>query len=81
MITKNDLLNIKKLKERETTSRIYSLHGEIDNIDIVGECDYNNQHIYIARYQDKYCTAIFNYFVCDYYTDDVYGVIHDFELE
>ncbi|MDD4815518.1 MAG: hypothetical protein PHQ62_00035 [Clostridia bacterium] len=80
MIDKNELQNIKKMKEVNILSHINSLKGEMDKAILMAECEYQNQHIYIVKYNNKFCTAIFNCFVFEYYTDDVYGVINEFEI-
>jgi hypothetical protein len=80
MIDKNELQNIKKLKERNILSHINSLEGEMDKAILIAECEHQNQHIYIVKYKNKFCTAIFNIFVCKFYTDNVYGVINEFEI-
>jgi len=80
MIGKNDLQNIKMLKELHILSHINSLKGKMDKAILIAECKYQNQHVYIVKYKNKFCTAIFNIFVCEYYTDDIYGVINEFEI-
>ena len=80
MIDKTQLVNIKKIKEFETNSHINSLKGEMEKVTFVAKCKYQNQHVYIVKYKNKFCTAIFNCFVCEYYTDDIYGVINEFEI-
>ena len=32
---------------------------------------------YIVEYSGVKCSAIFNWFVCEYYADDIYGIIKE----
>lgn len=79
MIDKNVFQNIKKMKELHLESHINSLAGKKRKVTFVAECEYEKQHIYIVKYKGKFCTTIFNGFVCEYYTDDRYGVVDNFE--
>ena len=36
-----------------------------------------NENKYIVEYGGVKCSAIFNYFVCEYYADDIYGIIKE----
>lgn len=56
-------------------AHIHSLKGAIDEITVLGEDLKGNQQIYIVDYKGVKCTAIFNWFNCSYYADDVYGKI------
>ena len=57
-------------------AHINSLKGEMDEVKIIEERKQpDNTTLYIAEYNGKTCTAIFNPFVCEYYVDDVYGVL------
>ena len=56
-------------------AHINSLKGEMDEITVLGEDMKGNQQIYIVDYKGVKCTAIFNWFNCSYYADDVYGKI------
>lgn len=60
-----------------TYARIQSLGGCHDEIDIIAEAYYKNQKLYITKYKGKKCTSIFNPFVNDYYTDDVYTILKE----
>jgi len=61
----------------KTTAHINSLKGEIDEITVLEETEMRNQKVYIVDYKGKKCTAIFNWFVCAYYADDIYGIIKE----
>lgn len=61
----------------ETTAHINSLEGKMDKITIIEKIDNPRQPYYIVEYNGKKCTAIFNPFVCEYYADDLYGVIEE----
>ena len=55
-----------------TQAHIHSLDGKMDEITVlekVGENDYN------VDYKGVKCHALFNWFVCQFYADDVYGRI------
>lgn len=58
-----------------TTAHINSLNGKTDEITVLGEDKKGNQPYFIVDYKGVKCTAIFNWFVCAYYADDVYGRI------
>ncbi len=58
-----------------TTAHIHSLDGAMDEITVLGEDKKGNQPYYIVDYKGIKCTAIFNWYNCTYYTDDVYGKI------
>ena len=54
----------------KTTAHINSLDGKMDEITVL-EDKGNNR--YIVDYRGVKCTAIFNFFTCTYYADDMYG--------
>lgn len=57
-------------------ARIHSLGGEIDEVEVIDErLDTNGNTIYIVRYKDVTCTAIYNPFVGQFYADDKYGKV------
>ncbi len=64
------------MKPFKTKAYIHSLNKEkpssteMDEITVLEEID-NNQ--YKVNYRGVICTAIFNWFNCCYYADDVYG--------
>lgn len=78
MIDINDLREVKYYKyPLHTYSIIQSLKGCVDEIDIMAEAYYGKQKVYLTRYNKVVCTSIFNPFVCEYYTDDVYTIIKE----
>ena len=58
-----------------TQAHINSLHGQMDEITVLEKIDDVCQSYYIVEYRGVKCTAIFNWFICEYYADDVYGKI------
>ena len=58
----------------KATAHIHSLNGEMDEVTIIDKVGDND---YIVDYNGVKCHAIFNWFVCAYYADDVYGVVKD----
>lgn len=54
----------------KTKAHINSLDGQMDEITVI-EDKGNNR--YIVDYRGVKCTAIFNFFNCTYYADDIYG--------
>lgn len=78
MIEMNEIKEIKYYKySLNTYAKIYSLNGAVDEISIIVEGYYGNQKVYIIKYKNIKCTSIFNPFVCDYYTDDKFGLIKE----
>ena len=57
-----------------TKAHIHSLKGEIDEITVLKKVGDND---YIVDYKGVKCHALFNWFVCEYYTDDIYRRIDD----
>ena len=58
------------MNEYKTMAHINSLNGgmaEITVLEKVGDNDY------IVDYKGVKCQALFNWFVCEYYADDIYG--------
>ncbi len=53
----------------KTIGRIHSLDGKEDEITVLEECGDND---YIVDYKGVKCHALFNWFVCRYYVDDIY---------
>ena len=53
-------------------AHINSLKGEMAEITVLDKVD-NNE--YIVNYKGVKCHALFNWFVCEYYADDIYGRI------
>ena len=63
-----------KLKPYKTQAHIYSLDGAMAEITVLEETGNND---YIVDYKGIKCHAIFNWFVCEYFADDVYGKVKE----
>ena len=66
----------------KTKAYIYSLNqgkmqsDTMDDITVLEEAQISpEQKGYIVDYKDTKCYAIFNWFTCAYYADDVYGIV------
>ncbi len=62
------------MKEYKVMAHINSLNGEkaeITALEKVGDNDY------IVDYKGVKCQALFNWFVCEYYADDIYEIIKE----
>jgi len=55
-----------------TKAHINSLKGDMDDITVLEDLGNNR---FIVDYRGVKCTAIFNWFNCTYYADDIYGRI------
>ena len=64
------------MKPFKTQAHIHSIDGKTDEITVLEELQNGRQTTYIVDYRGVKCTAIFNWFVCAYYADDVYGRIN-----
>mgnify|MGYP006375395281 FL=1 len=53
-------------------AHIHSLNGEMAEITVLKELGNND---YMVDYKGVKCHALFNWFVCEYYADDIYGRI------
>lgn len=53
-------------------AHINSLEGKTAEITVLENCGNNK---YIVEYNGVKCTAIYNWYVCAYYADDIYGKI------
>lgn len=62
------------MKPFTTTAHINSLNGKKDTITVLEKIGDND---YIVDYKGVKCHAIFNWYVCDYYADDIYTVIKE----
>ena len=62
------------MKPYKTTAHIHSLNGKIDEITVLKNLGNND---YIVDYKGVNCHALFNWFVCEYYADDVYGIVKE----
>ena len=58
------------MKPYKTTAHIHSLNGKMDEIILLEDLGNND---YIIDYKGVKCHALFNWFVCEYYADDIYG--------
>ena len=65
----NALREVKIMKAYKTMAHIHSLNGEIAEITVLEKVGDND---YIVDYKGVKCHALFNWFVCEYYADDVY---------
>ena len=63
------------MKSYTTQAHINSLDGGMDEITVIEKVENPNQPYYIVDYKGVKCTAIFNWYVCEYYADDLYGVV------
>jgi len=66
----------------KTKAYIYSLNrgkmqsDTMDDITVLEEAQISpEQKGYIVDYKGTKCYAIFNWFTCAYYADDVYGIV------
>ena len=57
------------MKEYKALADIHSLNGEMAEITVLEEVGNND---YIVDYKGVKCHALFNWFVCQFYVDDVY---------
>lgn len=55
-------------------AHINSLNGKKDNVTILKKVGDND---YIVDYNGIKCHAIFNWYVCEYYADDIYGIVKE----
>lgn len=62
------------MKEYKTMAHINSLKGEMAEITVLDKVGNND---YIVDYKGVKCHALFNWFVCQFYADDVYGIVKE----
>lgn len=62
------------MKAFQVMAHIHSLGGKMAQVTVL---DKPGDNFYIVEYNGVKCSAIFNWFVCEYYADDVYGVIKE----
>lgn len=62
------------MKEYKVMAHIHSLNGEMAGITVLEEVGNND---YIVNYKGVKCHALFNWFVCEYYADDIYGIVEE----
>ena len=53
----------------EAMAHIHSLNGQMEEITVIEKVGDND---YIVDYNGVKCHALFNWFVCEYYADDIY---------
>ena len=58
----------------KTMAYINSLNGEKAEITVLEKVGDND---YIVNYNGVKCHALFNWFVCEYYADNVYGIVEE----
>lgn len=63
------------MKPFTTQAHINSLNGKTAEVTVLEKIENVRQPYYIVEYNGVKCTAIFNYFTCSYYADDIYGRI------
>ena len=62
------------MKEYRVMAHINSLNGEKAEITVLEKVGDND---YIVNYNGVKCHALFNWFVCEQYADDVYGSVEE----
>ena len=62
------------MKPYKARAHIHSLNGELREVTVLEQKDSVN---YIVEYGGVKCTAVFNFYVCQFYADDKYGVIKE----
>ena len=68
------------MKPYKTKAHINSLGGRTAEITILDKPN-ESENKYIVEYGGVKCSAIFNFFVCEFYADDIYGIIKENEYE
>ena len=61
----------------QVTAYIHSLKDKENDRPVLGEATIIKEigdNLYLAEYNGVKCTAIYNFFTCRYYVDDVYGI-------
>ena len=62
------------MKKFKAMAHINSLNGNLAEITVLENVGDND---YIVEYNGIKCHAIFNWFVCEYYADDVYAIVKE----
>ena len=62
------------MKPFKTQAHIHSLKGEMDEITVLKELGNND---YIVDYKGVKCHALFNWFVCEFYADNIYRIVKE----
>ena len=55
-------------------AHIHSLDGKMDEITVLEKVGKND---YIADYKGVKCHALFNWFACQFYADDIYRIVKE----
>ena len=58
----------------KTPAHSHSRKGEMDEITVLKELGNND---YIVDYKGVKCHALFNWFVCEFYADDIYRIVKE----
>lgn len=58
----------------KTLAHIHSLNGDMDEITVLNKVGDND---YIIDYKGVKCHALFNWFNCTYYADDIYTILKE----
>ena len=62
------------MKPYKIRAHINSLGGKMAEVTVLKKVADND---YIVDYRGVKCHALFNWFVCEYYADDIYGVVKE----
>lgn len=62
------------MKPFKAKAHIHSLDGAMGKITVLENKDNTN---YIVDYNGVKCTAIFNWAICSFFVDDIYGIIKE----
>ena len=62
------------MKPFKTQAHIHSLKGKMDEITVLKELGNND---YIVDYKGVKCHALFNWFVCEFYADNIYRIVKE----
>ena len=62
------------MKEYRVMAHINSLNREKAEVTVLEKVGDND---YIVDYKGMRCHALLNWFVCEYYADDVYGIVEE----
>ena len=62
------------MKEYRVMAHINSLNREKAEVTVLEKVGDND---YMVNYKGVKCHALFNWFVCEYYADDVYGIVEE----
>ena len=62
------------MKSYKAQAHINSLNGELREITVLEKAGDND---YIVDFEGVKCHALFNWFVCCFYADDIYGKISE----